>query len=507
MPDQFQYDVFLSHNSEDKPRVRRLAERLRAAGLQVWFDEWVIQPGDDIYLAIERGLEVSRTLVLCLSPAALGSDWVGLERSTALFRDPANAGRRFIPLLLVECKLPDTLRRYKYVDCRQETQATFDQLLAGCRHQEQAEETPAMSAIERHAFNDIYHFNGGHASAIRMFGADDDFIPSSRLHIEYSHEPLQIQPDLKEAAARFVESRNATLHKQGVPFFDGPNTRLVKWKASPATGARSALEEKEVYLTLGPVGWFDYEGLNGKFRELVGPNPLLEVYEYYTGLSRILSHQDLSKCRLSNIVGTATTLITTDGFVAYARRGERVVRAGLRTSAVAENLNRYLDDADMDNPLSLFNPPTLELNTALRADSTYQPKGVPHPIAAVRRGLSEELSPEILRRVGNRLPLLTGICFDLVSAHPDLLFIYALPMTAAEIVDLCRKQPGKDYFEGRLNLLRADDQDTKTARTLQCSDWIPSGIASVLRALELLQALLNRSGASSERVFELLAGR
>ncbi len=100
MSSEFQYDVFLSHNAKDKPRVRKLAERLRAAELRVWFDEWIIQPGDDIYLAIERGLEASRTLVLCLSPAALGSDWVGLERSTVLFRDPSDAGRRFIPLRL-----------------------------------------------------------------------------------------------------------------------------------------------------------------------------------------------------------------------------------------------------------------------------------------------------------------------------------------------------------------------------------------------------------------------
>jgi hypothetical protein len=104
MSENFRYDVFLSHSHADKPRVRWLAERLRAAGLRVWFDEWIIQPGDDIYLAVERGLEVLRTLVLCLSPAALDSDWVGLERSTVLFRDPANAGRRFIPLLLADCK-------------------------------------------------------------------------------------------------------------------------------------------------------------------------------------------------------------------------------------------------------------------------------------------------------------------------------------------------------------------------------------------------------------------
>ncbi len=118
MSTDFQYDVFLSHNQADKPRVRRLAERLRAAGLRVWFDEWVIQSAEGPSpvgrervaggrvrvdgLAIEHGLEASRALVLCPSPAALGSDRVEGERSTVgrgnlPFRDPANAGRRFVP--------------------------------------------------------------------------------------------------------------------------------------------------------------------------------------------------------------------------------------------------------------------------------------------------------------------------------------------------------------------------------------------------------------------------
>src|SRR5262245_26091281 len=94
----FSYDVFLSHNSKDKVQVRKLAERLKGAGLRVWFDEWVIKPGDLIYLAVEQGLGAARVQVLCLSPQALTSDWVALERSTVLFRDPANAGRRFVPL-------------------------------------------------------------------------------------------------------------------------------------------------------------------------------------------------------------------------------------------------------------------------------------------------------------------------------------------------------------------------------------------------------------------------
>src|SRR6266581_6769308 len=91
MANEFQYDVFLNHNTKDKARVRRLAEPLRVAGLLVWFDEWVINPGDDIYLAIKRGLEAAcvhafpavdsqRRRMQCLSPVALGSDCLGLTR-------------------------------------------------------------------------------------------------------------------------------------------------------------------------------------------------------------------------------------------------------------------------------------------------------------------------------------------------------------------------------------------------------------------------------------------
>ncbi|HEV7668998.1 MAG TPA: TIR domain-containing protein [Thermoanaerobaculia bacterium] len=133
MKQDFDFDVFVSHSSTDQARARRLAKGLQAAGLRVWFDEWSIAPGDDIYLAIERGLEHSRTQVLCLSNAALGSDWVGLERSTALFRDPTNKARRFVPVLLEDCELPDTLRRYRYIYFSTESKAAFTELVAACK--------------------------------------------------------------------------------------------------------------------------------------------------------------------------------------------------------------------------------------------------------------------------------------------------------------------------------------------------------------------------------------
>jgi hypothetical protein len=48
MADSFSYDVFLSHDAKDKPRERRLAERLKQVGRRVCFDEWIIKPSDII---------------------------------------------------------------------------------------------------------------------------------------------------------------------------------------------------------------------------------------------------------------------------------------------------------------------------------------------------------------------------------------------------------------------------------------------------------------------------
>ena len=129
MSGNFQYDVFISHNSKDKVVVRDLAQRLKKDGLRVWFDEWEIKPGDSIPLKIEYGLEQSRTLLLAMSANAFASDWVTLERHTALFRDPTNSQRRFIPLRLDNTEIKDTLKQFAYVDWRKRFEQEYARLL------------------------------------------------------------------------------------------------------------------------------------------------------------------------------------------------------------------------------------------------------------------------------------------------------------------------------------------------------------------------------------------
>ena len=157
-PTRYRYDVFLSHSSADKPVVRELAERLRAAGLRVWFDEWLIRPGDLISARIEEGLEHSAVLLFCMSANAFGSDWVSLEGHTAIFRDPQNLERRFLPLRLDDAPIKTMLRGYAYIDWQSEAdrQAQLGRLLEACgarqrEKDEKAAGVPSFSAGEEPA--------------------------------------------------------------------------------------------------------------------------------------------------------------------------------------------------------------------------------------------------------------------------------------------------------------------------------------------------------------------
>nr|VFJ65524.1 MAG: CobQ/CobB/MinD/ParA nucleotide binding domain-containing protein [Candidatus Kentron sp. FW] len=124
------YDVFISYANKDKPIARDLAERLQGDGLRVWFDEWMIRPGDSIPLAIETGLENARTLIFVMSSNVTGLEWATLERQTALFRDPANRGRRFVPLKIDDAPLPEPFKAYAYVDWRRKDESEYRRIVS-----------------------------------------------------------------------------------------------------------------------------------------------------------------------------------------------------------------------------------------------------------------------------------------------------------------------------------------------------------------------------------------
>lgn len=79
-PDDVDYDVFISHASEDKAAiVEPLAQALQARGLRVWYDDFALRIGDSLRRRIDAGLAASRFGIVVLSPAFLAKNWPQYE--------------------------------------------------------------------------------------------------------------------------------------------------------------------------------------------------------------------------------------------------------------------------------------------------------------------------------------------------------------------------------------------------------------------------------------------
>lgn len=117
------FDVFLSHNSVDKPWVIQLKQALDKRGLKAWLDRDEIRPGELFVSALERGLNESKAIGLVVSPESMKSGWVNEEYSRAMSlavskEDPIP----LIPIILRQVdELPDFLTNRNWVDFRDET--------------------------------------------------------------------------------------------------------------------------------------------------------------------------------------------------------------------------------------------------------------------------------------------------------------------------------------------------------------------------------------------------
>lgn len=80
MADDREFDVFISHASEDKDTVvRPLAQALRDDGLEVWYDEFELKIGDSLRRTIDSGIARSRFGIVVLSPPFFAKGWPQYE--------------------------------------------------------------------------------------------------------------------------------------------------------------------------------------------------------------------------------------------------------------------------------------------------------------------------------------------------------------------------------------------------------------------------------------------
>lgn len=113
-------NVFLCHAKEDKPTVRELYRQLTAEGwMDVWLDEEKLLPGQNWDIEIEKAVESSDIVLVCLSQRAVTKEgYVQSEQSFVLdiARTKPEETIFVIPLRLDECQVPRRLRTWQYLD-------------------------------------------------------------------------------------------------------------------------------------------------------------------------------------------------------------------------------------------------------------------------------------------------------------------------------------------------------------------------------------------------------
>jgi hypothetical protein len=127
------FDVFLCHNSSDKPAVKGIGRQLMERGILPWLDEWELRPGMPWQRLLEDQITGIRAAAVFVGPDGLGP-WQRQELDSFL-RQFVSGSCPVIPVLLnnapIEPKLPLFLQGMTWVDFRDPSVDAIGRLIWG----------------------------------------------------------------------------------------------------------------------------------------------------------------------------------------------------------------------------------------------------------------------------------------------------------------------------------------------------------------------------------------
>ncbi|MEX5215806.1 MAG: toll/interleukin-1 receptor domain-containing protein [Nitrospiraceae bacterium] len=122
--------VFLSYARADRDRAKKLADRLREAGLEVWDPEQELLPGSDFASHLKGALDRAEAVVVLISPDAMESRSVSHEIEYAL--GAKHLRGRLIPVVVRPTKqapwILNTLQTVRYQDADKTSRHIVDLL-------------------------------------------------------------------------------------------------------------------------------------------------------------------------------------------------------------------------------------------------------------------------------------------------------------------------------------------------------------------------------------------
>ena len=248
--------IFLSHTSDDKPFVRKLAGDLRRYNHTVWIDEAEINIGDSLISKIREGLDSVDFVAVVLSKKSIESPWVQKEIEIASTREIDEKKVVVLPLLIEDVELPGFLKGKFYGD-----------------------------------FSDSNKYDEKLAVLLRSLG-DSDPIPQKKSELD------QLRQELKEAreTAKEHQIKAKKLHKYSL-FSKSENLRAgiesdnsLNPEYTPINNVY-AFEIGDITITLGTVLWAIRKVRMTGAHQL---EALLDITDNWHNVDRMLeAYQDL----------------------------------------------------------------------------------------------------------------------------------------------------------------------------------------------------------------------
>jgi DNA helicase II / ATP-dependent DNA helicase PcrA len=129
----FKFDVFLCHNSDDKPEIRKIAAEIKKRKKIYWLDEEQCQPGLPFQRCLEEAIPIVKSAAVFVGENGVGP-WQRME-IYAFLQELVDRGCPVIPIILPGCeetpKLPPFIKINTWIDFRQIYPDPMKQLIWG----------------------------------------------------------------------------------------------------------------------------------------------------------------------------------------------------------------------------------------------------------------------------------------------------------------------------------------------------------------------------------------
>ena len=231
--------VFVSHSSLDKQRfVVPFVQRLQAAGVKVWFDDWELRPGDSLIDRIfTDGISESDVVIVVLSANTEDSNWVKNELNTAATRK-IKGKCRIVPVILDDTEVPPILQDTVYQkisDCSS-YDAEFSRILDGIHNSpSETAGTVATTAADRKATEVAQRIVEESTAEIRERIEQLETLRERQQRVEAKRhaatsqliDKVREQPDFDSTLALLAEARMKDLFSPHFSLRCGSNQNLL----------------------------------------------------------------------------------------------------------------------------------------------------------------------------------------------------------------------------------------------------------------------------------------